>query len=214
MSPKLSSSRALVARYDKPPGLPATADDALVATLNQKHAVIGNYGGKCAVLSWERWNVNAEVMVPSFQSLTDFKNRYLNRYVTRETDKGTERVSVGKHWLADPKRLTYDGIVFEPDAGEVVSGNRLNLWRGFAVKPRAGDWSRMRAHIYDVVGAGDPKAGEYIERWLAWTLQNSGKPAEAVLVFVAARARAKARWRRRCSRSSARMACRSLSQST
>lgn len=154
-----------------------------VHTLNQKHAVIGNYGSKCAVLSWERWNVDQRVMVPTFQSFVDFKNRYMNRYVERETDTGLTRVPAGRFWLSHPSRLNYDGVVFEPGEGEVLPGNRLNLWRGFALTPRRGSWKRLRNHIYCVLGGGDWQAGRYIMRWMAWTLQNPGKPAEAVLVF-------------------------------
>jgi hypothetical protein len=65
----------------------------------------------------------------------------------------------------------------------VLEGNRLNLWRGFAVQPRKGCWKRLRRHIYLVLGNGDWKAGRYILRWLAWMFQNPGLPAEAVLAF-------------------------------
>jgi hypothetical protein len=39
-----------------------------VEALNQKHSVIGNYGSKCVVLSWERWNIDPKVFVPTFQT--------------------------------------------------------------------------------------------------------------------------------------------------
>jgi hypothetical protein len=154
-----------------------------VETLNQKHAVIGNYGTKCAVLSWERWNINRDVMVPTFQSFTDFRNRYMNRYVEIETDEGMKKEAAGKFWLRNPRRLTYEGVAFEPGAPECLVGNRLNLWRDFAIKPREGCWDLMHDHIYNVLGGGDPKAGRYIEWWNAWLAQNPGLPAEAVLAL-------------------------------
>ena len=161
----------------------AAAAAEMVEALNQKHSVIGNYGSKCVVLSWERWNINPDVLVPTFQSFEDFKKRYMNRYAERQTDEGTKRVAVGKFWLGNPKRTTYEGVVFEPGEPVLMSGNRLNLWRGFAVQPRKGSWRRMRSHIYSVLGAGDPGAGQYIERWLAWMFQNLGVPAEVALVL-------------------------------
>ena len=155
-----------------------------VKVLNQKHAVISNYGSKVVVMSWERWEINPSVMVPVFQSFADFKNRYSHRYAAWEDEDGSsERYPVGGYWLKHPNRLTYDGVVFNPEADEVLIGNRLNLWRGFAVEPRRGSWKLMRNHIYRVLGAGDRKAGRYIIRWIAWMLQNLGKPAEAVLVL-------------------------------
>lgn len=36
---------------------------------------------------------------------------------------------------------------------------------------------------YKVLGADDPKAGEYIERWLAFMFQKPAQPAEVALVF-------------------------------
>jgi hypothetical protein len=160
----------------------ATAHDQ-VKLLNQKHSVIGNYGGKCMVLSWERWEINEGVMIPTFQTFGDFQNRYKNRYVQKQTDEGVKNISAGNFWLAAPDRVTYDKAVFEPGEPEVLSGNRLNLWRGFAVEPRKGSWRLLRRHIYLVLGGGDWKAGRYIIRWLAWMLQNPGRPAEAVLAF-------------------------------
>jgi hypothetical protein len=154
-----------------------------VALLNQKHSVIGNYGGKCMVLSWERWEINPREMVPSFQTFGDFQNRYKNRYVQKRTDDGVKNVEAGKFWLASPDRVTYDKVVFEPGEREVLDGNRLNLWRGFAVKPRRGSWRLLRRHIYLVLGDRDWRAGRYIIRWLAWMLQNPSRPAEAVLAF-------------------------------
>jgi len=127
--------------------LPTTAvATAWVETLNQKHAVIGNHGGKCVVLSWERWDLNPKHIIPTFQTFEDFKNRYINRHVEKETSDGTRRVPVGKFWLENPKRLTYERVVFAPGEPERLPGNRLNLWRGFAVEPRPGEWRRMRDH--------------------------------------------------------------------
>jgi hypothetical protein len=54
--------------------LPAAATSLdQVLLLNQKHAVIGNYGGRCAVLSWERWSIDQEVMTPTFQTFGDLE---------------------------------------------------------------------------------------------------------------------------------------------
>lgn len=165
--------------------IPPAAVAALeqVELINAKHAVIGNYGGKCAVLSWEPWDINPKYLKPVFQSFGDFRNRYLNRYITIENDAGISRVSAGKYWLQHPRRLNYDGVGFDPAAPPVLPGNRLNLWRDLAIKPHKGSWRLLRRHIYLVLGGGDRKAGRYIVRWLAWMFQNLNAPAETVLVF-------------------------------
>jgi hypothetical protein len=164
--------------------LPTIASAAkATALLNQKHHVIGNYGNKCVILSWEQWEINRNVIIPTFQRFEDFKHRYMNRYVWKPIGNGMKRIAAGEFWLSDPNRLTYDSVTFRPNEPQVLSGNRLNLWRGFGVFPSKGTWKLMRNHIYRVLGAGDPKAGRYIIRWLAYTLQHPGEVGETVLVL-------------------------------
>jgi len=164
--------------------LPTTARaPRAVALLNQKHHVIGNYGNKCVILSWEQWEINRAVMVPTFQRFQDFRNRYMNKYVWKETNTGLGKVPAGTFWLSDPGRITYDSVAFKPNEAQVLPGNRLNLWRGFGVFPRKGSWKLTRNHIYRVLGAGDRKAGRYIIRWLAYMLQHPGEVGETVLVL-------------------------------
>jgi hypothetical protein len=156
-----------------------------VELLNQKHAVIGNYGGKTAVLSWERWSVNQKVLVPTFQKFEDFKKRYMNQYVQMTTLTSVKIMPAGEYWLKTPERgRAFDGVVYEPGKGEIVQGYRLNIWRDFAVTPRRGSWAKFRKHIYQVLGNGDEAAGRYIVRWCAWAIQNPGRAAEAVLVLL------------------------------
>jgi Family of unknown function (DUF5906) len=160
----------------------ATAAKA-VAMLNQKHHVIGNYGNRCVILSWELWEINRNVIIPTFQRFEDFKHRYMNRFVWRQTRSGMEKVAAGEFWLKHPNRITYDSIAFRPNQPQVLPDNRLNLWRGFGVFPRKGSWKLMRNHIYRVLAAGDRKAGRYIIRWLAYAVQHPDLVGETVLVL-------------------------------
>ena len=145
--------------------LPITSSAAkAVATINQKHHVIGNYSNKCVVLAWELWEINRAVMIPTFQRFEDFTHRYMNRYVWVQTKNGVDKVAAGTFWLKHPGRVTYDSVSFRPKEPGVLPGNRLNLWRGFGVVERKGSWKLMHDHIYRVLGAGDPKAGLYIIR--------------------------------------------------
>jgi hypothetical protein len=156
--------------------------------MNTKHALIEDYGGKCVVLSWRRWHVNRNVFVPVFQTVDDIKRIYHRHKVP--TDRGLK--SYADWWLDHPQGKQYDQVVYEPrprragiDRGEpeVLEGNVLNLWRGFAIEPKAGDCSLMRWHIDDVLANEDEDSAEYIMNWLAWAVQNPGKVAEAAIVF-------------------------------
>jgi hypothetical protein len=135
------------------------------------------------VLSWERSDLNPNMMVPKFQDTSDFCKRYSNRYVQVASGSTIRQVEVGRHWLSDPRRRQYEAEGFEPGGPKVLLGNRLNLWRGLAVTPWKGNWELLFQHIFEVLAAGDVEAGNYIIWWLAWTLQNPGRAAEAVLVF-------------------------------
>ena len=72
--PVVEASRALVVVPQDEPVPKAKLLDAM----NTKHHVIGNYGGKCVVLSWERWDVNRDVFVPEIQTFDDIVKVYLN----------------------------------------------------------------------------------------------------------------------------------------
>jgi hypothetical protein len=155
----------------------------VIRLINLKHQIVGNYGGRCMVISWEPWGVNPRFLIPTFQKVGDFKNRYANRFVEQDTKTGTTRVAVGSFWLSHPASATFDGVSFRPGEDAVLPGRLLNLWRGFAVEPRKGSWRLIRRHIYLVLGNGDWKAGRYILKWFAHMFQNLGKPGQTILVF-------------------------------
>jgi hypothetical protein len=156
--------------------------------LNNKYSVIGDIGGKCLVLSWVPSKVDEQVKVPSFQSFKSFSERYANKYVliksTNSKGEDTEKFEqLGSHWLKWPSRRSYEGIDLDPSGDSILPNGHLNLWSGFAVEPRAGDWSLMKRHIADVLAAGDADAALYITRFAAWAIQHPGERAEVALVF-------------------------------
>ena len=156
--------------------------DPLLAELNERHFVVENDSGKCRVAEWVPADNGREQL--SFQSFDDFRNRYMNRQVEVGTDaKGAPITKpLGGWWLAHARRRQFRGLVFRPGGDPVIDG-RLNLWRGFGVDPVPGDWSLMRAHIREVLAAGDPVCDDYILRWAAWAVQHPDEPAEVALVF-------------------------------
>lgn len=155
--------------------------------LNRDFAVIGQVGGKCVVMEMVDSDL-AGVKVPVFQSFTDFRNRHLNRYIARKKiarngEAESDYVSLGAEWLKWPHRTTYRGLDIAPGGPTQLPNGHLNLWRGFGVEPRPGDWSLMKQHIAEILANGNRIATEYIVRWAAWAVQNPGERAEAALVF-------------------------------
>jgi hypothetical protein len=99
----------------------------------------------------------------------------------RVAQVGSRReVSVAEVWLASPRRRKYRGIVMDPEGRH---GDRLNLWRGWSLEPRAGDWSLMRELVERVLCSGDRASADYVLRWIAFMLQRPGTSPEAALCF-------------------------------
>jgi hypothetical protein len=158
-----------------------TQQEAELALMNKRHAFIENYGGKAMVTDFLAPDDDSPRQCVVFVDTHAIRERYANRFVP-----GSEKKAVGDWWLKHPKRRQYKGTRFDPGGPEVALRNGdvyLNLWQGWAIDAKQGDWSLMHAHIDEVIAAGDPKMTEYILRWCAWMVQNPGKPAEVALVL-------------------------------
>jgi len=162
-------------------------DDSPLIELNRKYSAIGDVGGKCLVLGWVPSKFDETIHIPSFQSFKAFQERYANRYVVINKKKGNgweeDSAQLGSYWLKWKARQSFDGIDLVPNGAGLLPGNVLNLWRGFAVEPKPGDWERMKAHIAEIIAEGDATQMEYIMKWSAWAVQHPGEQAEVAMVF-------------------------------
>lgn len=161
------------------------AVDPALRELNAAHVVIESMGASAKCRIMERLPTPDGRGVVAFQSFEDFRNRYMHRFVVvgQDKDKNDVKMPLGKWWLQNPARRQHKTLIFLPGGGEILEGDQFNLWQGFGVQPKAGDWSLMQAHIRDVLAGGDPEAADYIVRWAAYAVQHPDRPAEAALVF-------------------------------
>jgi Family of unknown function (DUF5906)/Primase C terminal 2 (PriCT-2)/Bifunctional DNA primase/polymerase, N-terminal len=152
------------------------------AALDEMNAqfFVAKEGGKTWVISFERDHAR---LVPTYMRFSDFTNLYMNRSVKIEDGKKVQYVPLGKWWLQHPERQQYDGLVFAPGNPAAVIDGRFNLWRGWGVEPRRGNWKLMRKHIWLVLAAKDKERFKYTMRWLAWMVQHPDQRAEVALVF-------------------------------
>jgi hypothetical protein len=165
----------------------ATSPRDIVAQLNQRHFLIRNVGGKCLVGEMVPNPIGSGQML-SLQSREDFRAWYGNQFVTVYDSQGNaNRKPVGDCWLKHRDRRDYEGVDLVPNAPEELPNGCLNLWRGFGVTARHGDWPLMFWHICFVLAAGDQRAAEYILRWAAWAVQHPGERAEVALVLKGAK---------------------------
>ncbi len=87
----------------------------------------------------------------------------------------------GTLWTRHANRLDYRRVVFDPTGRHHPTD--YNLWRGFGVKSRVGDWSLLRRHMQDVICAGVISHYEYLVRWIARMVQFPERLGEVAIVL-------------------------------
>ena len=151
----------------------------LLDAMNETFAVV-KYGSKTVVASIVGKGLD-------FMKVDDFNNMLANLVVQKEIEikddsgtpqKTTRAIIVSKHWFKSKDRRQYfgRGVVFEPGEPLEVRNDMLNLWRGFGVEPKQGDWSLMRKHIHDVICSGNEEHFQYLIRWMAYGVQYPDRP--------------------------------------
>ena len=154
----------------------------VMAELNRDNCVVLD-GARGRILRFEEVEHDAGgehyvYRVPTFLRPEDFRLLYLNREITANGAV----MDVGKYWLTHEQRRQYPGIIFKPNGAPIING-KLNLWRGWGVTPKRGEWGYMREHIYEVLAARDDDVDTYIVNWLAWSTQHADEQPEVALVF-------------------------------
>lgn len=170
------------------------AIDPHLRELNEKHAVIGDIGGKCRIIS-EVYDTVMERHRISKQSFEDFRNRYNNRRVQIGVDQQSGNPifkPLGTWWTLHPARRQYDTIVFAPNK-EVM--NAYNLWRGFACDALPGDRHvSYLEHIRDNVCSGNLEHYNYVIGWMARAVQKPDCPGEVAVVLRGKRGTGKSKF--------------------
>jgi hypothetical protein len=158
--------------------------EQVLAELNRDNCVVLD-GARTMVLRFEETEHDAGgeryvYRVPTFLRFYDLRNLYLNRRIMVGDD---HLIDVGRWWLTHRDRRQYRGVTFKP-AGKPIIDGRLNLWCGWGVEPKRGDWGLLREHIFEVLAARDEDVDAYTCNWMAWAVQHPGEQAEVALVFI------------------------------
>lgn len=151
-----------------------------IERLNRTHAVV-TMNGSTVVLNEEMDEKGRPTI--SFSSFADLRNRYSNQKVSIPSGDGFEQIPLGTYWLDHKARRQYDRLAFAP--GRTVPDNVYNLYRGLAVQPVKGSWSRMARHIFQIVCGGDRKVFRYLLAYLARMVQDPGgeRPGVALVLL-------------------------------
>lgn len=142
--------------------------------LNKDHAFV-LVGGAGFVL----WDTRDEHGKPAVKLLNLPTFHQLHAAKVLQTGKRAEPLT--QAWMTWAKRRTFEKICLAP--GETLPPQFYNLWKGFSVEPKPGNWSKMRTHIRDVICSGSPALDRYVMGWLALSIQKPGTRAEVALVL-------------------------------
>jgi hypothetical protein len=117
------------------------AKETLFAALNETYAVV-RYGSEVLIASI----IGRDVLLMEPE---DFHKMFGNVRI----GDGDRAVEVSRLWLKWKDRRQYlgRGVVFEPGGPPEVADDMLNLWRGFGIEPKQGEWPLMHGHIRNVV---------------------------------------------------------------
>jgi hypothetical protein len=157
----------------------------LINIFNRKFAVANDEGKPFVMWAVRDEELNRERYCRA--TFKSFMELYQNRKLAVEVKDAHGNTTIielsyARWWLNHPRRRQYlGGVTFDPSGKAPPS--KLNLWRGFTVEPRPGDWSLMRNHIRIIICANDREAYHYLIRWLARMVQLPWLMAEVASVL-------------------------------
>ena len=153
-----------------------------LAQLDEQYVVL-SLRGKTRIFGWEPSELHPGKSLPVFSSAADKNLFYAHESVRLPVGDGeTKKVPLFKHWLQRATSPRAVGLTLNPNGGRFVNG-MVNLWQGFGIEPKPGQWPLLREHILAVVCNGDKEHFSYVIRWIAWVMQNPTLPAEVFLVL-------------------------------
>ena len=164
----------------KPPK-PQTAKQHL-AEWDAKFCVV-RFGGKTRIFTWEKSPVHRDAVIPVFYSKHELATFFENEFATQTDGLGSsKRTPLFPHWMRQASTLRATGLTLDPACGRFANG-QINLWCGFGKQAAAGAWPLLRTHIETVICNDHAPSIDYLLKWLAWTLQHPGEPAEVAVVL-------------------------------
>ena len=104
-----------------------------------------------------------------------FSDRLKRERLTQsDDDTGRDKA---KYWMQHPLASHYHRLEFDPEKSPGHNGLMWNLWRGFAVDPRPGDWRLLQEHIFENICNGNETHAKWLLNWMALAVQ---KPSHVI----------------------------------
>jgi hypothetical protein len=153
---------------------------ALFTALNEAFAVT-KYGGQIVIARLFDRDV-------TFMTVDDFHRMFANLVIFKQEGTKTVAIKVSRRWFEWKHRRQYlgRGVVFEPGCPLDIPNDMLNLWRGFGVTPKPGNWALLRSHMFNVVCSGNQQHFDYLIGLLAHRVQNLGMQTGVAVALLGA----------------------------
>ncbi|HBA73456.1 MAG TPA: hypothetical protein DCZ63_15075 [Geobacter sp.] len=153
-----------------------------LAKMNKEYAAV-LLGGDFRIAK-EGYDHAARKHTLSFLKITSLYSYFANTRVGVPVgeNRDIEYRELAKTWMTWNGRRTYDDVVFDPS--EKTRPNVYNLFKGFPLEPKQGDWSLMRSHIFKVICDSNAEHFAYVMAWMARAVQDPGgdKPGVAIVL--------------------------------
>jgi hypothetical protein len=115
--------------------------------------------------------------------IKDFPNLYADQAVNVGTSDRPKMVTIDKIWFTSPGRNTYRSFGYWGPK-ETVPAGHLNLWPGFAIEPREGEWKQLEWFLLNIACSGDGRVYERLLKAIAWKFQNPTLATEVAIVML------------------------------
>lgn len=93
-----------------------------------------------------------------------------------------KKTALPKAWLQWGGRRSFESVIFDPTMQ--ADHKSYNLFRGFAIKPKKGEWGLLKQHIHKVLCCKNDKYMQYIMAWMARIIQAPGSDRPGVAVVL------------------------------
>lgn len=155
-----------------------TDHDELIHAINERAAVVW-LGTKIRILIESKDGVRLTAVQDASHAFAPY--RYLSEDMNKKGDKVLKDKPGFATWLASEHRREYRSVVFDP--GRSSDPSVYNTYTGLGMEPAPGDWSKMQAHIFDIVCRRDLLLYRTVLSWMSQMVQEPGRKIGSALVL-------------------------------
>jgi hypothetical protein len=169
--------------FAKQGGYNAASDEArrgefseVVERMNENNAVLLT-GGSVRIVHRDKVG-GVHIMAPR-----DFNTLMYNRKVTIVQGDKMKEYTEAEIWMgAEERRECIRGMGFFPNEPLWHEGY-VNIWKGWGVEPKPGNWEMFNLHIKHILCGGDDELHAFVLDWVADIIQDPMNPKGTAIVM-------------------------------